>query len=164
VEDFDADPVAFVVTSQRMIGTISQKLEMELPALLTISDTYRPREPAASDQPEARLNSYRGKLRIATRWTADDLGADPKRLGLAGSPTIVGTGIDVGKPPVQKIVGKSLVFAKDAIAFDHKGARYGPFSRGDLASGLPDDLVDTLKADGTVVLFGYELLAGELLS
>jgi electron transfer flavoprotein beta subunit len=162
VEDFEVDGASFVVTSTRTIGQISQKLEMKLPALLTISDTYRPREPKASDQPEARLNAYRGKAREAIKWTAVDLGADAKKLGLAGSPTIVGTGVDVGKPPVQKAVGKSLVFARDQAAFEYEGAKFGPFSKGDLVSGLPEGLVAALAADGSVVQFGYGLLAGEL--
>jgi len=164
VEDFDVDPESLVVTSQRLIGPISQKLEMQLPALLTVSDDYRPREPTASSQREVRLNSYRGKVRGAAKWTADDLGADPKRLGLAGSPTIVGTGIDVGKPPVQKVLGKSLVFARDVPAIESKGNRYGPFTKGDLASGLPDEVLSSLQSNGSVTLFSYETLTQELFS
>jgi electron transfer flavoprotein beta subunit len=161
VEDFDVDPRSLVVTSQRLMGPISQKLEMQLPALLTIATDYRPREPTASTQKEVRLNSYRGKVRGATKWTADDLGADPKRLGLAGSPTIVGTGIEVGKPPVQKFLGKSLVFGRDVQAFDSKGTKFGPFSKGDLASGLPAEVLSALESNGSVVPFSYQVLAGE---
>lgn len=162
VEDFDVDPETLVVTSERKIGSISQKLEMDLPVLLTISTTYRPREPSPSQQQEVRLSGYRGKVRGAKKWTADDLGADPKRLGLAGSPTIVGAGIDIGRPPVQKVLGRTLVFSRDRAPFEQNGAKYGPFARGDLALGLPDDVLSGLKADGTVALFGYEMLAGEL--
>ena len=162
VEDFDVDPQTLVVSSQRMMGPISQKLEMQLPALLTISTTYRPREPTASEQTEVRLNCYKGKMRSALKWTADDLGADVKRLGLAGSPTIVGTGIDIGKPPVQKTLGKSLVFARDVAAGERNGVKYGPFSKGDLAQGLPEDMLNSLKSDGSIVVFGYETLVKEL--
>ena len=164
VEDFDIDPVTMNVTSQRMIGSLSQKMEMQLPALLTVSTSYRPREPTAASQPAVRYNNYKGKAYAATKWTADDLGADPRRLGLAGSPTIVGAGVDVGKPPVQKFVGKSPVFTKDLGALDFEGKKYGPFARGDLATALPDALVSKLQSEGAVAPFGYEMLAGELFS
>ena len=101
VEDFEVDQEGETITAQRMIGYLSQKLTMTLPALLTVSTEYRPRTAPAAGQLEARASSYRGKVLQAFKWTADDLGADPKRLGLVGSPTIVGTGVDVGKPPVQ---------------------------------------------------------------
>lgn len=162
VEDFDLDPVSLMITSNRMIGSLSQKLEMSLPALLTISTNYRPREPDPSWQEEVRKSNYRGKLRGATKWTAEDLGADPKRLGLAGSPTIVGAGVDVGRPPVQKVVGKSLVFTRDVSAFEQAGTKYGPFLKGDLTPGIPAELLSTLRSDGSVAIFGYEMLAGEL--
>lgn len=162
VEDFDVDPQTLVVSSQRMIGPFSQRLEMQLPALLTLSANYRPREPIASEQSQVRLNNYRGKIRSAMKWTADDLGADLKRLGLAGSPTIVGAGVDIGKPPVQKSLGKTLVFGRDVGALDHGGVKYGPFSKGDLAQGLPEDLLASLRSEGSVVIFGYDSLAKEL--
>ena len=151
-----------MVTSQRMIGSLSQRLEMQLPALLTISTEYRPRSVPASTQPSARRNNYRGKATTAVKWTADDLSADPRRLGLAGSPTIVGTGIDLGKPPVQKVVGKTLVFAKDIQIVNFEGKSYGPYSKGDLVQGLPDPLLATLTSDGATATFGYDTLIGEL--
>ena len=83
VEDFDISPSTLSVTSVRKIGLMMQTLEMTLPAVMTVSPEYRPREPTASDQAAVRLNSYRGKVAEATKWTADDLGADVKRLGLA---------------------------------------------------------------------------------
>ena len=164
VEDFEVDPEGTTVTAKRMIGYLSQKLEMSLPALLTVSTEYRPATAPAAAQLEARASSYRGKVFQAFKWTADDLGADPKRLGLLGSPTIVGTGIDVGKPPVQKSVGKTLVFLKKADPFESGGKKYGPFSPGDLAGSLPEELLGTLKSQGTVGVFGYDQLAGELLA
>jgi electron transfer flavoprotein beta subunit len=162
VEDFEIDPATMTLTSERMIGSLSQKMEMKLPAVLTVSSSYRPREPTASSQPYVRYNNYRGKVFSATKWTADDLGADPKRLGLAGSPTIVGTGIDIGRPPVQKFVGKSVVFTRDFGPFEFEGSRYGPFSSGDLASGLPDPLVRKLQSEGSVGTFNLGMLAAEL--
>ncbi len=162
VDDFDIDQAGSIVVSERRIGSLLQKLEMQLPALLTVATEYRPREPMAASQLEARYNNYRGKVYQAVKWTADDLGADPKRLGLAGSPTIVGAGVEIGKPPVQKFVGKSLVFMKKIDQFDFEGKKYGPFEKGDLATGLPDQLSSKLRGEGLVGTFGYEMLAGEL--
>ena len=164
VEDFDVDQTGSTLNSERKIGYLSQRLEMQLPALLTVSTEYRPRSAPAGSQTEVRANNYRGKVFQAVKWTADDLGADAKRLGLMGSPTIVGTGVDVGKPPVQKALGSTLVFLKGAEQTEYGGKKYGPFSRGDLVNGLPPDLVVALKANGTIGVFGYEMLAGELLS
>jgi electron transfer flavoprotein beta subunit len=164
VEDFEIDPASFSVSSERKIGYLSQRLEMQLPALITVSTEYRPRSAPAASQAEVRANCYRGKVFQAFKWTADDLGADPKRLGLMGSPTIVGTGVDVGKPPVQKTLGSTLVFLKKTDQVDYEGRKYGPFARGDLTNGLPGGLVDTLKVSGSVGTFGYQMLAEELFS
>ncbi len=163
VEDFDIDAAATALTCQRRIGRLSQTLVMQLPALITVSTEYRPSEALASTQPQARRNSFRGKVYQAFKWTADDLQADSKRLGLAGSPTIVGTGVDIGKPPVQKAVGTSLVFLKDQQRLEYDGGSYGPFVRGDLATGLPEPLLSALKSKGAVGPFDFDLLAKELL-
>ena len=164
VEAFEADPETGTVTSERRIGYLSQKLVMQLPALLTVSHEYRPSSAPAGDQARVRASSYRGKLPQAMKWTAEDLGADPKRLGLAGSPTIVGTGIDIGKPPVQKKVGESLVFAKQVGQFEFGSKKYGPYAPGDLPNALPPQLLDRLKADGSLALFDVAMLAKELVS
>jgi electron transfer flavoprotein beta subunit len=163
VEDFDVDPRSLSAVAERKLGYLRQRLEMQLPALLTISTEYRPREPVAADQRLVRYNNYRGKVLTAARWTAEDLGADPARLGFAGSPTIVGPGIDIGKLPVQKVVGISKVFLKRVESFEAKGARYGPFDRGDLAEALPPDVVDAMTKEGAVGVFDFKMLAGELL-
>jgi electron transfer flavoprotein beta subunit len=162
VEDFEVDQGGSAIVAQRMIGYLSQKLEMSLPALITVSTDYRPQTAPASAQLSVRANGYRGKIFQAFKWTADDLGADPKRLGLLGSPTIVGTGVDVGKPPVQKTVGRSLVFLRASDPLDFEGKKYGPFAQGDLVGPLPDGLVARLRADGKVGIFDYGMLAGEL--
>ena len=164
VEDFDIDDAATTVVSERKIGRLLQKLEMTLPALLTISTEYRPRESPAALQPETRYNNYRGKILQAKKWTADDLAADVKLLGLAGSPTIVGTGIDVGKPPVQKLLNQSLVFLKLVSQFEFEGKKYGPFEKGQLAVDIPKGLATRLREDGSVGVFGYGMLAEELFS
>ncbi|MGD1054799.1 MAG: hypothetical protein ABR867_01795, partial [Nitrososphaerales archaeon] len=162
VEDFDIDDTATTVVSERRIGWLLQKLEMTLPALLTIATEYRSRESPAALQPEARLNNYRGKILQAKKWTADDLAANVKLLGLAGSPTIVGTGIDVGKPPVQKFLNQSLVFLKPVRQVEFEGKKYGPFEKGQLAADIPQGLAAQFKEDGSVGVFGYDLLAGDL--
>ena len=164
VEDFEVDSDSRTVTARRMIGYLSQELEMTLPALLTVSAEYRPRTAPASSQYDARGSSYRGKVFEATKRTAEDLGADSKRLGLIGSPTFVGTGIDVGKPPVQKTVGTTPVFLAAIDAVVVEGKQYGPFAAGDLASSLPEGLLATLKSEGKVGLFDYGMLAGEILT
>ena len=162
VENFELDPRTGTLTSERRIGYLSQKLEMSLPALLTISQEYRPAAVSAADQELVRAACYRGKSVQALKWTADDLGADPKRLGLAGSPTIVGTGIDIGKPPVQKKVGESIVFLRNLGRFEFEGKSYGPFAPGDLAAGVPEGALGKLRAEGSVGTFGIDLLAKEL--
>jgi electron transfer flavoprotein beta subunit len=162
VEDFTINPQTLLVESERKIGYLSQRLEMELPAVLTMTTEYRPREPGASNQTEVRLNNYKGKALQALKWTAEDLGADPKRLGLAGSPTIVGAGIDIGKPPVQKIIGKTVVFEKTQEAMMLDGKSYGPFARGDVAGGLPETVLLELTQKGIVGPFSYAMLGEEL--
>jgi hypothetical protein len=135
---------------------------MQLPALLTIGTEYRPRDTSAAVSKEVRGNCFHGKVVQAFKWTADDIGADPKRIGLINSPTIVGSGIDIGKPPVQKTLGTSLVVQKAIGKVDFEGKTYGPFARGDLAAGLPDGLVSKLKSDGEVGAFDLTMLAEEL--
>ena len=163
VEDFELDPETLTVVSERKLGRLSQKLEMQPPALLTISSEYRPRAPGTTNQPAVRYSNYRGKVLQAAKWSADDIGADPQRLGFAGSPTIVGPGVDVGKLPVQKVLGESMIFLKRVEPIDLDGVKHGPFDRGDLADSLPQALLDDLKAQGAVALFDESMLAEELL-
>ncbi len=162
VEDLDVDQTTGTVVAARRLGHLLQTVEMQLPALLTVYEAYRPRGVEASVQPEARLNNCKGKMLQVIKWTADDLGADVKRLGFAGSPTIVGPGIDIGKPPVQKTVGKSLVFLQHVDAFDQGGKKFGPFDRGDLATVLPPAAAEQLRTEGKVGTFGYQSLLEDL--
>ena len=162
VEDFEVDEVSGTVVAARRLGYMLQTLEMKLPALLTVYEAYRARQVQATAQWDARLNNYKGKLLQVIKWTADDLGADVKRLGFQGSPTIVGPGIDIGKPPVQKILGKSLVFLRHVDALDHEGKKLGPFETGDLASSLPQALVGKLQEEGRIGVFDYPHLVEDL--
>ncbi len=162
VEDFDVDPKTLMVDAERRIGRLVQKLEMNLPALLTIAPEYRPRPPDPRNQLSVRNNNYRGKILQPFKWNAEELGADPSKLGLAGSPTIVGPGVDIGKPPVQKVVGKSEVFAEHVEKFDRSGTSYGPFDRGDLSASLPEALRAELKANGKITTFSFDMFEEEL--
>ena len=162
VDDFDIEPATLLVDSERKLGLLSQRMLMELPALLTVSTEYRPRPPTASDQAGVRGGNYHGKVLQPIKWTAEDLGADPQRLGFAGSPTIVGPGVDIGKPPVQKVPGKSLVFLSHSDEIESEGRRYGPFDRLDLADDLPEPLRKKLTDAGTIAAFTYEMLKEDL--
>ena len=162
VEDFEVDEASGTVLAARRLGYLLQTVVMKLPALLTVYEAYRARQVEASAQWDTRLNNYKGKRFQAIKWTADDLGADVKRLGLQGSPTIVGPGIDIGKPPVQKILGKSLVFLKHVDALEDVGKRLGPFEKGDLATSLPPTLAEKLRAEGKVGVFNYAALLEDL--
>lgn len=68
---------------ERMTDDGYEVLECRLPAVLTVVKEIN----------EPRVPSIRGKLRAksyqVTAWTAADLGAEPERLGLKGSPTQV---------------------------------------------------------------------------
>jgi electron transfer flavoprotein beta subunit len=162
VEDFDIDPDSFVIEAERKIGRLVQKVELHCPALLTIATEYDPRPPNPANQVSVRANNFKGKNLTPMKWTADELNADASKLGLAGSPTIVGPGIDIGKPPVQKLIGKSLVFTKRVEKFSSGGADYGPFDVGDLAESLPPPVLAEVKAKGVTGIFSFDLFQQEL--
>lgn len=164
VEDFEIDPATLVVEAERKIGRLVQKVELHCPALLTISPEYAPRPPDPSNQVSVRGNNFRGKTLNPMKWTADELGADAARLGLAGSPTIVGPGVDIGKPPVQKIIGKSIVFTKRVEKFSSGGADFGPYDAGDLAQALPEAVFADLNAKGLLGVFTLQMFQRELFS
>ncbi|MCS4539076.1 MAG: hypothetical protein HYU03_00060 [Thaumarchaeota archaeon] len=162
VEDFDIDPLSLTIQAERKIGRLVQKLEIKPPALLTIAPEYSPRAPDPNHLILARGNSYKAKVPQPMKWTADEIGAEPSRLGLAGSPTIVGPGVDMGRAPVQKVVGRSLVFSQKVEKFQHKGAEYGPFERGDLANTLPTEKQEEFRNQGIVSEFSLAMLQDEL--
>ncbi len=162
VDDIDIDQENLSIDAERRIGYLVQKLRMRLPVLLTIAPEYRPREPGAGGQYSVRANNYRGKILQPLKWKAEDLGASTPRLGLSGSPTIVGPGVEVGKQPVQKIPGTSLVFLKKVEELEFGGKKYGPFDRGELADSLPDSLRANFLSEGTVGTFNVRMLMEEL--
>jgi len=68
---------------QRLMDDGYEVLEMPLPALITVVKEIN----------EPRLPSLRGKMRARKAqipvWTVEDIGADPSKVGLEGSPTQV---------------------------------------------------------------------------
>ncbi|MEM1945043.1 MAG: hypothetical protein QXX57_04835, partial [Nitrososphaerota archaeon] len=84
------------------------------------------------------------------------------KLGLMGSPTRVGPGYEVGRPPTQKVVDESLIFTRDTEKIEWMGKTYGPFRSGDLAAGLPQDLTEQLKSKGFLRIFTLEDMVEEL--
>jgi electron transfer flavoprotein beta subunit len=95
-------------------------------------------------------------------WNADQIGADPSKIGLAGSPTLVGPGVDIGKPPSQKFVGKTWVFKRPVPELLVDGTRLGPFQVGDIVPQIPEELRRELHSQGVIGLFTLEDLVREL--
>ncbi|MEM0286897.1 MAG: hypothetical protein QXG05_01830 [Nitrososphaerota archaeon] len=160
VEDFFFDNY-FLVTERRL-GLLVQKVRMELPALITIADEYIQRPIDPKRQIMVRSNNFKGRTLKPIVWSSQEIGADENRLGLKGSPTIVGPGVDVGKPPAQKIVGKTRVFLENIESVEYDGRKFGPFGRGDIADGLPDELVNKLQNENKIGIFGIDMLLEEL--
>jgi electron transfer flavoprotein beta subunit len=162
VDDFELESATAPIVAQRRIGRYVQSLRCPLPALLTIAPEYRPRVAPAGRKKEARAHNYRGKRHEAYRWDIEFLGADPGKVGLPGSPTLVGPGVDIGGPPAQKYVGKTMIFTKPVGEFELEGKKQGPFKPGDIVMGLPQRIIDQLASQGAVQTFSYEHLVREL--
>ncbi|GBC70855.1 Caffeyl-CoA reductase-Etf complex subunit CarD [Candidatus Calditenuaceae archaeon HR02] len=162
VRELEADPEAGCIYVERKLGDMVQKLRVPLPCVITIATDYRPHTPQLRLKKRARLYSYAKKVLESVVWNADMLGADPQLIGLAGSPTIVGPGIDIGGPPVQKFVGKTLVFSTRVEEFEFNGKKYGPFERLSKADDLPPEVLDHLKGRGMLKVFSLEDLVEEL--
>jgi len=78
---------------QRMTEEGYELIESPVPCLLTVvKEINQPRLPSLKGKMKAK------KAEIAT-WTSEDIGADPERLGLPGSPTQV---IKIFTPPARK--------------------------------------------------------------
>jgi electron transfer flavoprotein beta subunit len=163
VVDFDYLPTRDAILVRRRLWRYIQVLEVSIPAVLTVHTDYRAPPPPVVGRRDARLWMFRGKRIEPVIWSADDIGAEPGKVGLAGSPTVVGPGVDIGRPLVRKIVGKSLVFTRDVEKIEAGGKAYGPFRRGDLADNLPQEVIESLRTSGTVKVFDYDDLAEELI-
>jgi electron transfer flavoprotein beta subunit len=162
VDDFEIDSGGGEIRCERKLGRLVQKMVMILPAVLTISPEYMPRRSDPGLLYNARLNSFRNKVRDPRKLNAKDIGAEPSRIGLAGSPTIVGPGVDIGKPPVQKFVNKSLVFYRDVPSINWNDRKIGPFQRGDIAETLPPPLLEEFRSKMDVGIFTLEMMMEEL--
>ncbi|MEM0445080.1 MAG: hypothetical protein QXO86_01700 [Nitrososphaerota archaeon] len=162
VRELEADPESGYLYVVRRIGDLLQKLRLPLPCVITISTEYRPVPPQLKARKRARLFSYGKKITESIVYNADALNADPRNLGFAGSPTIVGPGIDIGAPPVQKFVGKTLVLSTRVEEFELNGKKYGPFEKFTKADTLPPEVLDHLREKGVVKLFSLEDLVEEL--
>ncbi len=163
VTDFEVDAESGTLIAERKLGSYVQKLRAPLPCAITIMPEHRPGVVPVVRRKRAALFSYKGKVREVRVWNADDIGADPSKIGLAGSPTIVGPGIDIGGPPVQKFVGRTKVFTQRVEALEFNGQRYGPFERFAKADDLPEELVRELEAKGLVKTFDLRDLLEEVL-
>ncbi|MBD3177198.1 MAG: electron transfer flavoprotein subunit beta [Armatimonadia bacterium] len=71
------------VTARRMLEDSFEVLECRMPAVITvvkqINDPRRPK----------MRNVLKARKREITQWTAEDIEADPDRIGFTGSPTVV---------------------------------------------------------------------------
>ncbi|WP_035055010.1 electron transfer flavoprotein subunit beta/FixA family protein [Carnobacterium pleistocenium] len=71
------------MTATRLLENMQQKIEFQLPAVVTVrSEMNEPRYPT----PRNIQQSYKKDIRI---WDENSLSADPNRIGLKGSPTVV---------------------------------------------------------------------------
>ncbi len=162
VREFELSAETKQVIAVRRVGNVIQKLRTSTPCLLTLDSHYVPQVPPASLQKKARLNNYAGRQKKILVWNADYIGADPNKLGLMGSPTIVGPGYDIGKPPIQKFVGDTLVFRKDVEKVEWNGKAYGPFKKGEPANNIPEELLNKFREEGVVSVFSLEDLDEEI--
>jgi len=162
VRDFEINPDGDYLIATRKIGNIMQKLRIKVPCVLTIDAHYEPRVPPANNQFKVRKNNYSSKLKKTIIWNADDIEADPSKLGFYGSPTIVGPGYEIGKPPVQKFVGETLTFKRDVPTIEWNGKKYGPFRKGDITNTIPEDLLRKLREENIVDVFTLEELVDEV--
>ncbi len=88
-----------------LMETGKEVLEVELPAVLTVVKEIN----------EPRLPSFKGKMRakkaVITTWSEVDIGADPEKIGLKGSPTTVNR---IFSPPRRG--GGEIIEAESASA------------------------------------------------
>ncbi len=91
-----------VIDMQRLVEEGSEKIESQMPCLLTVvKEVSDPRLPTLRGKQKAR------KSQIPV-WGINDLALDPKKVGLAGSPTKV---VKIFRPKVARECEK--MFARD---------------------------------------------------
>jgi electron transfer flavoprotein beta subunit len=152
------------IVARRKLVNLIQVVEVEIPAVLTIHVEYSAPPIPLSGRRWSLLNSYRGKNRDIKIYNADDIKADPRFIGLAGSPTVVGPGVDIGRPYVRKVVGSSLIAAKDIDKVSYGDKTYGPYKKGDLLDSLPEEIKRDLMSKGLAKIFDYDDLAEEIIN
>jgi electron transfer flavoprotein beta subunit len=152
------------IVARRKLVNLIQVVEVEIPAVLTIHVEYSAPPIPLSGRRWSLLNSYRGKNRDIKIYNADDIKADPRFIGLAGSPTVVGPGVDIGRPYVRKVVGSSLIAAKDIDKVSYGDKTYGPYKKGDLLDSLPEEVKRDLMSKGLAKIFDYDDLAEEIIN
>jgi len=152
------------IVARRKLVNLVQVVEVEVPAVLTIHAEYSAPPVPLSGRRQALLNSYRGKNRDIRVYSADDIKADPRFIGLAGSPTVVGPGVDIGRPYVRKVVGASIIAARDIDKVEYGGKSFGPFKRGDLLDSLPEEVRRDMLSKGLAKVFDYDELAEEIIA
>ncbi|MEM4970275.1 MAG: hypothetical protein QXE01_03380 [Sulfolobales archaeon] len=152
------------IVARRKLVNLIQVVEVEIPAVLTIHVEYSAPPIPLSGRRWSLLNSYRGKNRDIKIYNADDIKADPRFIGLAGSPTVVGPGVDISRPYMRKIVGSSLIAAKDIDKISYGDKTYGPYKKGDLLDSLPEEVKRDLISKGLAKVFDYDDLAEEIIN
>ncbi|MFQ6011065.1 MAG: electron transfer flavoprotein subunit beta/FixA family protein [Nitrososphaerales archaeon] len=162
VHDLDIDPDSLRVMAERNVGEDQQKLESQLPLVITISPDFKTKVIPASNSRSVRENSYLGRVYTPSIWDGGAIGAKAELIGLVGSPTIVGPGIETGRAQTQKILNSSLVFLKPGGEVSAAGRNLGPFSVGDNADDLPAEIKRDLLERSVIGVFGYPRLIGEL--
>ena len=160
VHDFEFDINTKIIKVKRKIANSIQVIETNLPVLLTIDPEFNTIN--SINKKLVRLNSYRTKIFKSQIVKGKTLSANYDRLGIPGSPTWVGPGIDVGKPAVQKFLNKSYVFVKDMEQFDFENKKYGPYSQGDIVNELPDVLFNKFLKQNLIDKFKYNSLISDL--
>ncbi len=162
IHDLDLDPDSYILSAERKIGEYRQKLESSLPLVITVSPDFKARVIPASTSRLVRENSFLGSVTKPSVWDGQSIRAKPDLLGLLGSPTIVGPGIETGRPQVQKFLNSSFVFVKPSDKISFEGRTFGPFIIGDTADNLPKEVRKDLLEKVIIEIFRYPRLVGEL--
>lgn len=162
IHELDLDPDSYTLYAGRKIGEYTQKLESSLPLVITISPDFKTKVIPTSSSRRVRENSFLGSITEPSVWDGPSINAKPDRLGLLGSPTIVGPGIETGRPGVQKFLNSSLVFVKPLEKFSHGDRSIGPFHIADTADNLPMEIKKDLIERSIIEIFRYPRLIGEL--
>lgn len=162
VHDFQILPGHDGLTIEHRIASSIRTIQAVFPALLTVASEYRSGIPATTELKRVRKNNYPGKVLKPAVWDAKMIDADPACLGLAGSPTWVGAGYDVGGPPSQRYIASTKIIIADLDAVSIGEKAYGPFKKGQVANELDSSVLEYLENKQLVKAFDYRDLMNEL--